>query len=155
MLREAVMKTKLRQMPALAGLLAVLLPAGLAHEARGDDDSSIQEIMGQVQAKNRAIGKGIRIPSALEAAGRKKLAADVASLIRLGKETRMLTEPAREQKKPQQEWIRAVDDFLRASEEFAKVIAEPGSSRPRATQSYQKLQKTCINCHSAFRAESG
>jgi hypothetical protein len=44
-----------------------------------------------------------------------------------------------------------VDDFLRASEEFARVIADPGSSQPRAKQSYHKLQKTCINCHSAFR----
>ena len=76
------------------------------------------------------------------------------SPIQLGKKARTLTGPARERKKSQQEWIRTVDDFLRASEEFAKFIADPGSSRPRATQSYQKLQKTCINCHSAFRGEA-
>ena len=145
------MKTKFRQMPVLAGPFAVLLAAGLAHGARDGDGSQIQEIMEQVHTRNRAIGKGLRISSALEAAGRKGLAADAASLVQLGKKARTLTGPARERKKSQQEWIRTVDDFLRASEEFAKVIADPGSSRPWATQSYQKLQKTCINCHSAFR----
>ena len=147
------MKTKFRRMPALAGLLAVLLAAGLAHGAMGGDDAPIQEIMEQVHTRNRAIGKGLRIPSALEAASRKGLAADAASLVKLGKEARTLTGPARERKKPQQEWTQKVNDFLRASEEFARVIADPRSSRPRATQSYKKLQKTCLNCHSAFREE--
>jgi hypothetical protein len=144
-------KTKCRRMPALAGLATVLLAAGLAPWARGGDDSPIQKIMEQVHTRNRAIGKGLRNPSALEAAGRKGLAADAASLARLGKEARKLTGPARGRKKSQQEWTRTVDDFLRASEELARVIADPGSSQPRATQSYQKLQKTCIDCHSAFR----
>jgi cytochrome c556 len=147
------MKTKFRHMPApvLAGLLSVLLAAGLTHGAGDGDDSTIQELMEQVHARNRAIGKGLRVPSALEAARRKGLAADAASLVQLGKKARTLTGPARERKKSQEEWIRAVDDFLRASEELAKVIADTGSSRPRATQSYQTLQKTCINCHTTFR----
>src|SRR4029077_18423815 len=96
-------------------------------------------------------GKGLRITFAPEAAGRKGLVADAASLVQLGKEARTLTGPARDRKKSQQEWTRTVDDFLRASEELARVIADPGSSRPRATQSYQKLQKTCAHCHGAFR----
>jgi len=153
MRRDAVMKTNFRRIQALAGLSAVLLATGLAHGARGGD-SPIQKIMEQVHTRNRAIGKGLRIPSALEAAGRKKLAADAASLVQFGKEARTLTGPARERKKSQHEWARTVDDFLRASEEFARVIADPGSSRPQATQSYQKLQKTCITCHSAFRGEA-
>ena len=145
------MKTKFRRMPALAGLLAALLAAGLAHGARDGDDSPIQEIMERVQTRNRAIGKGLRISFATEQAGRKTLAADAASLVQLGKEARTLTGPARERKKSQQEWTRTVDAFLVASEDLAKVIADPGSSQPRAKQSYQKLQKTCITCHSAFR----
>ena len=148
------MKTKNRWMPALAGLVAVLLAAGLAPGASDGDDSPIQKIMEQVQTRNRAIGKGLRIPSALEAAGRKGLGADTASLVQLGKEARTLTGPARDRKKSENEWTQRMDDFLLASEEFARVIADPGSSRPRATQSYQKLQKTCLNCHSAFRAEA-
>jgi len=145
------MKTKCRRIHALAGLVAVVLAAWLPHGARGGDDSPIQTIMDQVQARNRAIGKRIRAPSALEAAGRKGLAADTAFMLQLGKKARTLTGPALDRKKSQQEWTQRVDDFLRASEEFARVIADPGSSRPRAMQSYQKLQKTCINCHSAFR----
>jgi hypothetical protein len=72
-------------------------------------------------------------------------------LIRLGKEARTLAEPARERKKSQQDWTRAVDHFLRASEDFARIIADEGSARPQTTQSYQKLQKTCADCHGAFR----
>lgn len=153
MRRAAAMTTKLRRILVRAALHAALLAPGLAHGARGGDDPPIQKIMEQVHTRNRAIGKGLRTPSALEAAGRKGLAADAASLVQLGKEARTLTGPAQERKKPQQEWIRTVDDFLRASEDFGRVIADPGSSRLRATQSYQKLQKTCVNCHSAFREE--
>jgi cytochrome c556 len=145
------MKPKFRRVPALAALV-VVLAAGLASGARGGDDSAIQKIMDQVQTRSRAIGKGLRSATALD---RKAMAADAASLIRLGKEARMLTEPAKERRKSQQEWTRAVDDFLRASDDFARVIAALGSSQPQATQSYQKLQKTCVTCHSAFRGESG
>ncbi len=149
-----MIKTNFTRMKALAGLPAVLLAAGLAHGARGGDDSPILKIMERVQTRNRAIGKGLRIPSELEAAGRKGLAADAASQVQLGKEARTLTGPARERKKSQQEWTRTVDDFLGASEEFARIMDDPGSSRTRATQAYQKLQKTCTNCHIAFRGEA-
>ena len=146
-------KTTCRRMPALAGLVAVALAAGLALPpvARAGDDSAILKIMEQVNTRNRAIGKGLRISFAPEAASRKTLAADAASLVQLGKEARTLTGPARERKKSKQEWTRTVDDFLWASQELARVIADPGSTQVRAKQSYQKLQKTCINCHSAFR----
>jgi len=149
------MRTKCRRSAARAGLVAVMLAVALTPGARGGDDSPIQKIMEQVQTRSRAIGKGLRIPLAPEVAGRKRLAADAASLVRLGKEARTLTRPARERKKSQQEWTRMVDDFLRESEELARVIADPGSSRTRATQSYQKVQKTCVNCHSAFREGAG
>ena len=148
------MQTRFRRLPALAGLVAVLLAAGAAPEAGGGDDSPIQRIMEQVHGRNRALGKALRAPSAFEAAGRKGLTADVASLARLAREARTLTGPARERKKPQEVWTRMVDDFLRSSEELASVIADPRSSRPRAIQSYQELQKTCIKCHNTFRDEA-
>jgi hypothetical protein len=147
------MNTKCRRMLALAGLVALFLAEALAPGARGGDESEILKIMEQVNTTNRAIGKRLRISFSTEAAGREALAADAASLVQLGKDARTLTGPARERRKPQQEWTRTVDDFLRASEEFARVIAEPGSSEARAKQSYQKLQKSCIHCHSAFRGE--
>jgi cytochrome c556 len=152
MRRDAEMPTRFRRLPALAGLVAVLLAAGVAPEA--GDDSPIQKIMEQVHSRNRVLGKALRDPSALEAAGRKRLAADVASLARLAREARTLTGPARERKKPQEAWTRMVDDFLRSSEELANVIADPRLSRPRAIQSYQELQKTCIKCHNTFRDEA-
>jgi cytochrome c' len=147
------MTTTCRGMPAVAGFAAVSLATVLALPpgARGGDELAIEKIMEQVHTRNRAIGKGLRIAFAPEAAGRKALAADAATLFTLGKEARTLTEPARERKKSQQEWTQKVDAFLRATEEFAEVIADPKSSQPRATNSYQKLQKTCLNCHSAFR----
>src|SRR5438067_1907624 len=111
------METTFRRIPAVSGLVAVLLAAALAPEARCGDDSAILKVMEQVNTRNRAIGKGLRITFAPESAGRKTLAADAASLVQLGKEARTLTGPARQRKKPQQEWIRTVDDFLRASEE--------------------------------------
>jgi hypothetical protein len=147
------MKLKFRGVPTMATLGAAVLAAGLTTGSEGGDDSPINKIMDQVHARNRAIGKGLRSPTALGSAGRKSMAADAQSLIRLGKEARALTEPAREQEKSQQDWTRAVDDFLRASEDFARVIADEGSARPQATRSYQQLQKTCTNCHRAFRED--
>jgi hypothetical protein len=153
MRRNALMTKKFRAMPVLTGLIAVLLAAALVSSARGGDDLSIEKIMEQVQARNRALGTGLRARSALEASGRKKLAADAAFLVQLGKEARTLTGPARVRKKSQQEWARTVDGFLRSSEEFAKVIADPESSRVQSMKSYQKIQKTCLNCHVAFREQ--
>jgi hypothetical protein len=150
---DGTMAPKFRGLPALATLVAAVLAAGLTTGTRGGDDSPIHQIMDQVLTRNRAIGKWLRSPTALEANGRKAMAADAASLIRLGKEARTLAEPARERKKSQQDWTRAVDNFLRASEDFERIIADEGSGRSQATQSYQKLQKTCANCHSAFREE--
>jgi cytochrome c556 len=132
-------------------LLAGALLAVLATGAGGGDDSAILKIMEQIHTRNRAIGKGLRAPAALEAAGRKTLAADAASLVRLGKEARGLTEPAKERKKSRQDWTREADNYLLAADDFARTIADPGAERPRVAQSYQKLRKTCTNCHSAFR----
>jgi cytochrome c556 len=145
------MKPKFRDVSPPAVLVALVLATGLATGAWGGDDSPTQKIMDQIHARNRAIGKGLRAPTALEAADRTGLAAHAASLVQLGKEARGLTEPAKERKKSQQDWTRAADDFVRAADDFARVIANPGTSRPQVTQSYQKLQKTCLNCHSAFR----
>jgi hypothetical protein len=150
---DGTMLLKFQGLPALATLVAAVLAAGLTTGTKGGDDSPIQPIMDQVLTRNRAIGKRLRSPTALEANGRKAMAAHTASLIRLGKEARTLAEPARERKKPQQDWTRAVDNFLRASEDFARIIADEGSGRSQATESYQKLQKTCAHCHSAFREE--
>jgi cytochrome c556 len=141
----------LQQMPPLAGLLATCLAVGSALADPGGDEPPIQKIMEQVHQRNRAIGKALRGSSALDASGRKKLAAEAGSLVRLGKEARLLTEPARDRKKPQEEWTRTADDFRQESEEFARVIVDPKSSRPQAIQVYQKLQRTCVNCHSGFR----
>jgi cytochrome c556 len=150
---DGTMTPKFSGLPALATLVATVLAAGLTTGTKGGDDSPIDQIMDQVLTRNRAIGKRLRSPTALEADGRKAMAADAASLIQLGKEARALAEPARERKKSQQDWTRAVDNFLQASQGFAKIMADEGSGRSQATQSYQTLQKTCVNCHSAFREE--
>jgi hypothetical protein len=150
---DGTMTLEFRRLPALAALVAAALAAGLTTGTKGGDDSPIHQIMDQVHTRNRTIGKRLRSPTALEANGRKSIAADAASLIRLGKEARTLAEPALERKKSPQDWTREVDNFLRASEDFARIIADEGSGRSQATQSYQKLQKTCANCHSAFRGE--
>jgi hypothetical protein len=147
------MRPKFRGAPPPAVLVALVLAAGLAAWAGGGGDSPIQEIMDQIHTRNRAIAKGLRAPTALEAAGREAIATDAASLVRLGKEARRHSEPTRERKKPQQDWTRAADNFLRAANDFSRVIADPGASRPQVTRSYQKLQKTCTDCHAAFREE--
>ena len=100
------MKPKFRGEPALAAMVAVVLASGLAPGASGGDDLPIQKIMNQVHTRNRAIGKALRAPTAFEAAGRKEMGLDAASLIRLGKETRKLTQPAQGRKKSQQGWTR-------------------------------------------------
>jgi hypothetical protein len=79
------MKQELRALPALAAIVTFVLAAGPAPVARGGDGSPIQKVMDQVNTRNRAIGKRLRAPAALEVAGRKGLGADAASLVRLGR----------------------------------------------------------------------
>jgi hypothetical protein len=94
----AVMESKFRRMSLPALLVPLVLAAGLATGA-GGDEPPIQPIMEQIHTRNRAIARVLRSPTALEAAGRQELAVDAAFLVRLGKEARGLTEPANEQKR--------------------------------------------------------
>jgi cytochrome c556 len=151
---HAVLRLRFRGVSAPAVLVALASAAGLASAARGGDDSPIQRIMDQVHTRNRAIGKRLRDPTALGATDRERMAENAVTLISLGKEARGLTEPARERKKSHQDWARAADNFLREADEFAGVIADPGTSQSRAAKSYRKLQTTCTNCHNTFRGEA-
>jgi hypothetical protein len=148
---HTVFSGKIRRVSSPAVLVVLASAAGLAAGAGGDDDPPIQQIMGQVHARSRAIARRLRAPGALGADDRKGMAEDAAVLGRLVTEARGLTEPARERKTPQRDWARAADDLLRAADDFARVIADPRSDRPRAARSFQALQKTCTNCHRTFR----
>jgi transposase len=146
---------KFRAVSAQAVLVAPPSAAGPATGAGGGDDPPIRKIMDQVHAPSRAVGMRLRAPAALGAAGREGMAADSASLIRLGKDDRGLTEPAKERKKSQQDRTRAADDLPRAADEFAWVIADPGSDPPRAPRSHREPRGICTNCHGAFREQGG
>jgi hypothetical protein len=132
----------------------IMLAAGLAAVVRGGDDSPIGTIMGQIHLLDRSITKRLRAPAALDVAGRGRLTADAASLVRLGKEVRSLERPAQARKRPRQDWERAVNQFLTAGQSFARVIANEAIDQPRTIKSYQKLQRTCTNCHTLFRDEA-
>jgi hypothetical protein len=119
------MKPKFRGVPALATLVAAVLAAGLETGAKGDDDSPIHKIMDRVHTRNRAIGKGLRAPTALEAAGRKGMAADAGSLIvPAGK-------PARSRDPPKSGRSRSWTGPGQWTTSSARRTTSPGSSRTR------------------------
>jgi hypothetical protein len=135
----------------LALLATLVLAGGVALPSKAGDESAITTIMEQVQARNRAIGKALRADTALGEGGRRSVATDAKSLVRLAKEARALADPAREKNKPQGDWTRLVDGLIQASDDFARGVTDPTFARPQVEKSYQRIQKACAQCHATFR----
>jgi cytochrome c556 len=133
--------------------MTALVVAGFGFAADDDKKSEIEGLMETVNAKNGAIRKGVYTLPGWNKADKKTLAADADELVKIAKKIRDMTEPAKKEKKTQQEWTKAVDEFLASSEDVSKEISKAGAKQPDAKKAYVSLQKTCSSCHKDFRKE--
>jgi cytochrome c556 len=140
---------------ALATMVGVgVLGFGLsAFGARKDDpESELGKLMEKVQASNTVILKGVR-----KADSYKKQYEEVVKaskdLVEYGKASKPFTEPAKENKKPQELWEKLCDEFVVEAEKFAGVVGKAETTQVEAKNAYKAVQASCTKCHDDFRVE--
>jgi cytochrome c556 len=138
--------------PTALTLTAVTLGLLSVGMTWADDDSPLHQLMEKVQASNAAILKGTRNKVNFTKS-QAEVVASAKELVKLGKEARKETGPAKEQKQPQSKWEGLMDDMIKESEAFAKVAEASTTTYDQAKTAYKAVQKTCTNCHDVFRVE--
>jgi cytochrome c556 len=133
------------------GMLAVSsLATGLS---LADDDSPLHKLMESVGKENAAIKKAIRTKVSYAKADKKELGKHVDELIDLAKKARDMKEAADKQKKPMEEWTKAIDDFLKKTGEFKDVMAKSNPTFEAAQKSFRAVSASCSSCHNTFKVE--
>lgn len=148
---------KSRKFSVLAGAMIATAAAALGVNAVAareghDDDSPLHTIMEKVQAEHSKVLKAVRNPASYKKA-QAEVATAAKALVQLGKDSREFTEPAKEQKQPQEKWTELVDLYVKESQGFADLVAKPETEQPAAKDGYKKVQATCTACHDVFRKE--
>jgi cytochrome c556 len=133
---------------AVAMFAVVALVTGFA---LADDESPLEKLMEAVGKENAAIKKAIRTKVSYAKADRKEISQHVDELIDLGKQARKIKAAAEKQKKPYEEWTKAMDDFLKKTEEFKDVMAKPATNFDQAKKSFATVTASCNSCHTAFK----
>jgi cytochrome c556 len=137
-----------------AGLL-VSLGAGVRFSQADDEESELGKVMEKVQKENAAIVKGIR-----NVANFKRYQKDVhksaKELMKLAKKAKPMKDAltkAKDEKDPQKKWNEIMDDLLKTTEKFEKVVAKSGTTVQEAKDSFKPVTKSCADCHAVFRVD--
>ena len=109
--------------------------------------------MVKIEEETKAIRDVTASAAKFKKVGAKDIGPAAAKLAEYGKETRKFTEPAEAQKQPLAKWNAMTDEYIAASQGMGKAAEEGalGDLRKAVTA----LEKTCTNCHGAFRPKSG
>ncbi len=137
----------------VAMILSALAVSGLTTAtAANDEDSPLHKLMEKVQAHNSTILKGVRNPVMFKKSQDKVVEA-AKELSKLGKEARAFTEPAKEQKQPQEKWTALMDSFIKEADTFGETAAKKDIAQAEVKNAYKGVQKSCTNCHDIFRKD--
>lgn len=118
-----------------------------------NDESPLEKLMEAVGKENNAIKKALRTKPAYTKADKKELAKNIDELIELSKKSRDIKSAAEKQKKPMAEWTKAVDDFIKKTEEFKGVMAKSSTTYDQAKKSFGTVTASCATCHKDFKGE--
>ena len=147
------MKSRKGTALALTALVTSLGYAGFSLALADDDDKSkLHKTMEMVQAKNSVIVKGVRNEANFRKS-QKDVAEAAKELVKLGKDVRDETGPAKNEKKDQKAWTDLMDDFIKESDAFAEEVGKDGMKGADAKTKYRDVSKTCSACHEIFRKE--
>ncbi len=136
-----------------AGLVAGLGALRSRAADDGKEKSPLAKIMVKVEAETKAIGDVTASAAKFKKTGAERIGPAAEKLVEYGKETRKFTEPAEAQKQPIAKWNAMTDEYIAASEKMSKA-AKKGELRD-LRKAMTDLNKTCTNCHGAFRPKTG
>ncbi len=136
---------------AVTAMATALGFAGFAF-ATSDDESKLHKAMEQVQAKNSFIVKNVRTAAVFKKS-QKEVVEAAKALAQLGKDTRDETEPAKEKKKPQEDWTKLMDAYITECEKFAETAGKADAQQADVKKAYTAVSGTCAACHKDFRPD--
>lgn len=142
-----------RKFAALAAaMLGVALTLGLTGATVADDEKPLEKHMETINAKTRAIKNATKTLAAWKKDG-KSVVKNAEEISKLGKEARKEKGPAEEQKKTYGEWTKLMDDMIKASDDLAALASKTSTTQPQAKDAFNKLNKSCSDCHAVFRVD--
>ena len=144
-----------RKWAVFAVTAACVVGLGALRSWAGDDKekSPLGKIMVKMEEETKAIRDVTASAAKFKKVGAKGIGPAAAKLVEYGKESKKFKEPAEEQKQPLAKWNAMSDEYVTASEGIAKA-AEKGELRD-LRKAVTALEKTCTNCHGAFRPKTG
>lgn len=117
-----------------------------------DDENPLHKLMEKVNKTHNSLRNAVKTPVAYKKAGTKQVMEDAEALLKLAKESRDFTEPAKTQKKTQKEWTDATDVMIKTTGEFIGVLkAEKGQAEVK--KALVPVTKSCTDCHAIFRVD--
>jgi cytochrome c556 len=135
---------------AIAMFAVTALATGIS---LASDESPLEKLMEAVGKENNAIKKAIRSKPSFAKADKKEITKSIEELIELSKKSREIKSAAEKQKKPMSEWTKAVDDFIKKTEEFKTVMAKSSTTFEQAKKSFGTVTASCASCHKEFKGE--
>lgn len=120
--------------------------------AKDDEKTKVGKAMDIVQVKNAYIIKNIRSEALLKK-NQKAIGEAATELAKAGKSVRDDKGPSEKEKKPQKDWEKFMDDYVKASEDFATEVVKADMTPVKAKAEFKKVQDTCTACHKVFRPE--
>jgi cytochrome c556 len=134
---------------ATSGVAMILALAGLSV---ADDEKPLEKHMEVINAKTKTIKNATKTIAAWTKDSKNVIKAG-EEISRLGKEARKEKGPAEEQKKTYEEWTKLMDDMIKASDDLVALASESGTPQPKAKEAFNKLNKSCSDCHAVFRVD--
>jgi cytochrome c556 len=140
---------------AFSAVFLVCLGSGIGLVAAHDDDSPLGKIMSNVQKHKNVVAKGTRTKVAFGKAQKdiEKSAKELAKLAKEAKPLKEAVKKAKDEAEPQKKWDLLMDELETSSTKLAEVAGKTGATQPDAKAAYDKVNKTCLDCHKIFRVD--
>jgi hypothetical protein len=108
--------------------------------------------MEKVNKTHNNLRNAVKTPVAYKKAGTKQVLEEAEALLKMSKEARDFTEPAKDQKKSQKEWTDATDVMIKTTADFIEVL-KADKGQPDAKKALVPVTKSCSDCHGIFRVD--
>ncbi len=149
------MNRKWLAFPLSAGILLVLgIIISPGPSKANDDESPLGKVMEKVNKNNSTITKGDaqqgEFREVAEGRGEER-----QGIRQAGKEAKPFKDAFKKSKAadPQKKWDEYMDDFIKTSEDLAALVGKADASQVDAKAAFDKVKKTCADCHNDFRVE--
>ncbi|WP_165070378.1 cytochrome c [Paludisphaera rhizosphaerae] len=142
-------------------ILAASLTVGLglsatAFSRSADDETELGKIMEKVQKHKATLTKAVRNVAAYKKSQEdvKKSAEEWAKLAKESKPHNEAVKAAKNVPEPQKKWDELMDAWAKESLKLAEIAGKADSEQKDAKDQLNTVNKTCTECHQAFRVDS-